>query len=99
MFLCANADEPWVVVTRDMEKCSCLDGLGPFKVLPKGGNCTVAPCSVKAGIAPGGAKVCPMWMRWEMTAFQKGAVFECMLDEPQVMFHFVVDDIVVCALV
>ena len=54
---------------------------------------------MEADDAPGGAEGCPADEMDDVTAFWKGAVIECMLNEPQVASCFVVDEIVVCTLV
>ena len=54
---------------------------------------------MEAGVAPGGAEECPADKMGDGTAFWKGAVFECALNESHVEFHFFVDEIVACALV
>ena len=46
-----------VIMTGDVAKHACLDRHRPFKVPPKGGDHTIAPCLVKEGIAPGSAMV------------------------------------------
>ena len=59
----------------------------------------MVPCSMEVGITHGGAEGCSADKMGDGAAFWKGAVVECMLGELQVAFHFIADEIVVCALV